>query len=202
MNAEELINQINGVNEEGTARAIIGMQLCIMDEKGEIIKNLAECGMHGPAIRLYGTDMGYVTMDIDFDSEADSMLAKMHTICMQYAAEKTAEVIDPDKPTFVCLLISLLAAEGEHDGYVMAYNPIMHVLCASDVRRSVSCIRLLFKDENVNLYETESELDLTSVEASVQMQIKQRQQMLDRQEERKQMRREEAEHLNELMKKH
>lgn len=201
MDARELLDRINGTDEEGEARAIIGVHLYVMDADGNVKKELAECSMHGPVIRLGGTDMGFAVMDIDFDTDADSMLTKMHTLFMRYAAEKTREVTDPDDPSFICLMICLIPADEEHDGYIMAYNPLMHVLCASDVRRPVSCIRLLLKDETVNLYETESELDFTSVETSVRMQINQREEILRKEEERRQKRREDMEHLNELMKK-
>ena len=200
MDAMELLNRINGMDEDQTPKAMIGAHLCLLNEEGDIINQLAECCIHKPVIRVSGTDAGFVVMDIDFDSDADSILSKMHSLFVKYSEAKTEEVVNPDNPLFVTLLITLLPVDGEHNGYIMAHNPVMHVLCASDIKRPVSCIRVLFRDENVVLYETESDLDFTPIDASVQMQAKQREDAMRRDEMRRQERMDILNHQNELLK--
>lgn len=201
MDAIDLLNRINGMDEDQTPKAMIGAHLCLLNEKGDIINKLSECCIHKPVIRVSGTNEGFVTMDIDFDSDADSILSKMHSLFARYVEEKTKEVVDPDNPLFVTLIITLLPVDGENNGYIMAHNPIVYMLCASDVKRPVSCIRVLFKDENVVLYETESDFDFTPIDAAIQMQVKERDELLRRDEIRRQERLEQQNHQYDLVRK-
>lgn len=203
VDAFELVNKINGIDGDNTPKAMIGVYHYLLDDKGEVKRELENSCLHKPVINIQAGPEGYTVLDIEFDSDMDTQLAKMNKILMNFSQGKSEQMLSNEEQELTpTLVITLVPVEEAHNGYVMAYNPLMYCLCAADIRKPVSCLRLLFKADNVMLYETEEDLDFAPIESSVQMEIRRKEEQLRRDEEQRQKRQDFLNYQNELAKKH
>ena len=80
---QEIMEAINGLDENGEAKAIIGIQYVLLNKNGEAVKVMDKEDVYKPEINIIPRD-GIMQVDIRFDSEQDISLAKIWKILEQY----------------------------------------------------------------------------------------------------------------------
>lgn len=159
----EIMNVINGLDENGEAKAIIGIQYVLLNKAGEPVKIMDKEDVYKPEINIIPRD-GIMQVDIRFDSEQDISLAKIWKILEQYTKSSGDFYAkdDADEP-IPSLILSIIPLTEETDSYVVAGDPLMHALTATVPKGGVNCIRLIFNADFVHFFFSEDAIDMNDI---------------------------------------
>lgn len=163
----EIMNVINGLDENGEAKAIIGIQYVLLNKNGEPVKVMDKEDVYKPEINIIPRD-GIMQVDIRFDSEQDISLAKIWKILEQCTKSSgdfyTKDNADELVPSLILCIIPLTE---ETDSYVVAGDPLMHALTATVPKGGVNCIRLIFNADFVHFFFSEDAIDMNDIATEV-----------------------------------
>lgn len=163
----EIMNAINGLDENGEAKAIIGIQYVLLNKNGEPVKVMDKEDVYKPEINIIPRD-GIMQVDIRFDSEQDISLAKIWKILEQYTkASGDFYVKDDVNEPVPSLILSIIPLTEETDSYVVAGDPLMHALTAIVPKGDVNCIRLIFNADFVHFFFSEDAIDTNDIATEV-----------------------------------
>lgn len=163
----EIMNSINGLDENGDAKAIIGIQYVLLNKAGELTKIIDKEDVYKPEINIFPRD-GIMQVDIRFDSEQDISLAKIWKILEQYSNDAANYYAnnDTDEPV-PSLILNIIPLTEETDSYIIAGDPLMQALTAMAPKGSINCIRLIFDANFVHFFFSDDGIDMQDIETEV-----------------------------------
>ena len=163
----EIMNEINGKDENGDPKAIIGLQHVLLNQDGSIVKTIDKEDVLKPEVYILPKD-GFLQIDVKFDKTYDISLIKMWKILENFTNESALYYADEKREENVpALIVNLLPMAEDVDSYVIAANPIIQTLTASDSKSGINCIRMLFNADNVHFFFSDDAIDMKEIDTEV-----------------------------------
>ncbi len=197
MNVEEILNGICGRNPEThEAKAITGVYLYEAVIGEEHVKEINSAVTYNPEVQIYPLGQ-FTTVEINFSVDSDVDLYK---ICQMLKKRLELSKDNPDKVYAITCTFMPKDYSNNKSFSIECMNPLIHSLTALTPQGKVSCLRIVFDNEDVNLYE-QTEVDTYKTDIEVNYSLDSKYQTNKMVEEKRKAQYEHERYMNEIAKK-
>lgn len=174
---KEIIQSINGLNEDGGVRCGASFAREVFDINSELLidesRNVSISGAEINIARLPGYKSSYIQVDLTFPSNLDDELALAWSFLTEYGEEIT--LLDDNSKEIPQIFLTLVPYKFKGKYYMLASLPMFFTLIPLRPHKDYTTIRVLFDEVSVSFFETNSvdyEKIMAVVEREVQDELK------------------------------
>lgn len=165
--ARTLVDECQGVDENGFPKATIALTLEKIDKTTEEHHIVAQQAVWKPIVHIFRRRQ-FVEISFTFPNATDRDMHVMMTHLDKYGDMVTND--DENNPTFTQLTFVILPVTALGTFYMFALNPIFWAMQPSEFNGPINQIKMIVDCEDIGFVQTD-EIDTASIESSIQREL-------------------------------
>jgi hypothetical protein len=165
--ARTLVDECQGVDENGFPKATIALTLEKIDKTTEEHHIVAQQAVWKPIVHIFRRRQ-FVEISFTFPNATDRDMHVMMTHLDKYGEMVTND--DENNPTFTQLTFVVLPVTALGTFYMFALNPIFWAMQPSEFNGPINQIKMIVDCEDIGFVQTD-EIDTASIESSIQREL-------------------------------